>query len=227
MESGRYDNLKRLMASIAGGDRMAAFALRVEFAPELRSAVRRAASSCGRTLPSEEVEAIATDFCTWLITHAAAWRPEGAKPWQWAWAHLTNEVRRNTGFWPLARVEPEEVPADEPLVAVADGEILDTFGRIAESHPRLGPVKHVLDATSTPADVALLLQYAEQAEAGDPSPSHTIAPQFGISPDAARKRVQRARERARLYIAAHPEHAALADLALFAADARSRQRSAA
>ena len=71
MESARRNTLKKLMAAMAAGDPTAAFRLRMMFEPELKAAVRRAAVEVGRALPSDEVEAVATDFCTWLISHAA------------------------------------------------------------------------------------------------------------------------------------------------------------
>ncbi len=75
----------------------------------------------------------------------------------------------------------------------------------------------MLDAVSTaPHDVALLLDLAEQRSAGDPSPSHTVAPRYGLSPDAARKRAQRVRDRAHDFIAAHPEYGDLAELPVLA-----------
>ena len=106
MEAARRNMLKRLMAATAAGDHAAAFALRVTFDAELKAAVRRAAAEVGRALPSEEVEAVATDFCTWLIAHASAWRPDGALPWRWAWAHVTTEVRKNQGYWPVSAAAP-------------------------------------------------------------------------------------------------------------------------
>ncbi len=113
MESGRRNTLKKLMAAMAAGDPTAAFRLRMMFEPELKAAVRRAAVEVGRALPSDEVEAVATDFCTWLIPHAGAWRPDGALPWRWAWAHLTTEVRKNQGYWPLAAADPCDEVADD------------------------------------------------------------------------------------------------------------------
>ena len=145
--------------------------------------MRRAAVEVGRALPSDEVEAVATDFCTWLIPHAAAWRPDGALPWRWAWAHLTTEVRKNQGYWPLAAADP----CDD--VAPRGGR--GRRRRRSARHGRAGsqptspgslPLLSVLEATGTPRDdIALLFDLAEQRHAGDPSPSHTVAPRYGLS----------------------------------------------
>ena len=90
------------------------------------------------------------------------------------------------------------------------------------------PVPRALGATSAaPPDIALLLDLAEQSVAGDPSPSHTIAPRYGISADAVRKRAQRTRDRVHCYIAEHPEYADLAELPLLAKRERPRRRKAA
>ena len=59
------------------------------------------------------------------------------------------------------------------------------------------------------------------------SPSHTVGPRYGLSPDAARKRVQRARDRARDHIEAHPEHADLAELPIFQSRTVRRRKRAA
>lgn len=226
MESGRYDKLTKLMALVAGGDRYAAFRLRLEFDRELKAAVRRAADEVGRKLPSDEVEAVATDFCIWLVTHAGAWRPGGALPWRWAWSHLKASVRSNAGFWPLAAVEPTECEMPEALVAVMDDEdLLDTVARLAAVDERVADLLYVLGAASAaPRDIALLLDLAEQSVAGDPSPSHTVAPRYGLSPDAVRKRAQRTRDKVHGYIADHPEYADLAELPLLAKRDRPRRR---
>jgi hypothetical protein len=228
VESGRRNMLKKLMAAMAAGDHTAAFVLRHRFDAELKAAVRRAAVEVGRALPSDEVEAIATDFCTWLIPHAAAWRPDGALPWRWAWAHLTTEVRKNQGYWPLAAADPCDEMAAEQLVAVVDTDLLDTVTRLAADEPRVAALLTVLEATGTREDdIALLFDLAEQRHAGDPSPSHTVAPRYGLSPDAARKRAQRTRDRVRDFIVDHPEHADLAALPLLAKDQRAPRRRAA
>lgn len=229
VESAKREQLQKLMAAIAAGDRMAPFKLRMAFDTELKAAVRRAGVEVGRALPSDEVEAVATDFCTWLISHAAAWRPDGALPWRWAWAHLTTQVRKNQGYWPLAAADPRDHDIEETTVAagIDDAEILHTFAKASGTHARLARVRQVLEATSGPTDVALLLEYAEQSEAGDPSPSHTISPRYELSPDAVRKRVQRARDRARQHIDGHPEHADLADLPIFGGRMVRRRKRAA
>jgi hypothetical protein len=229
VESGRRNILKKLMAAVAAGDRGAAFVLRVTFDAELKTAVRRAAVEVGRALPSDEVDAVATDFCTWLIAHASAWRPDGALPWRWAWAHLTTEVRKNQGYWPLTAAAPSPDDAeDTTLAAVADdAEVLDTFHRAAVGDDRVARVREVLEATSGGSDIALLLEYTEQAEAGDPSPSHTLGPRYGLSADAVRKRVQRARARAKAHIAPRPELADLGDLPVFGGRTARRRRLAA
>ena len=229
MESGRYDKLTKLMTLVAAGDRNAAFMLRVQFDRELKAAVRRAATDVGRKLPSDEVEAVATDFCTWLVTHAGAWRPGGALPWRWAWSHLKASVRQNQGFWPVTAVEPVEGEAPAALLAVMDDEdLLDTVARLAADDQRVADLLFVLGAASAaPRDIALLLDLAEQSVAGDPSPSHTIAPRYGLSADAVRKRAQRMREKVHGYIAEHPEYASLAELPLLTKREQPRKRRAA
>jgi hypothetical protein len=192
--------------------------LRVQFDGELKAAVRAAAAEVGRRLPNDEVEAVATDFCTWLADHAHAWRPGGALPWRWAWAHLKAEVRRNSGFWPLAVADPrDDQAADQVAAVIDDEELLDTVARLAADEPRVAALLSVLEAVSTsPSDVALLLDLAEQRSAGDPSPSRTVAPRYGLSPEAARKRAQRVRDRAHEFIADHPEYGHVADLPVLA-----------
>ncbi len=229
MQAARQEKLTKLMTWVANGDRAAAFMLRVEFDSELKAAVRAAAAEVGRRLPSDEVEAIATDFCIWLVGHAAAWRAGGALPWRWAWSHLKAEVRHNSGFWPLSLADPRDEAAPDEVVAVIDDQsLLDTVARLAADEPRVAALLSVLEAVSTPPhDVALLLDLAEQRSAGDPSPSHTVAPRYGLSPDAARKRAQRVRDRAHEFIADHPEYSDLAELPVLAKVKRPRKPRAA
>lgn len=229
MKAARQARLTRLMTWVANGDRAAAFMFRVEFDGELKAAVRAAAAEVGRRLPNDEVEAVATDFCIWLVAHAAAWRAGGALPWRWAWSHLKAEVRRNSGFWPLALADPHEEEATEQLEAIIDDQsLLDTVARLAADEPRVAALLSVLEAVSTPPhDVALLFDLAEQHSAGDPSPSRTVAPRYGLSPEAARKRAQRVRDRAHEFIADHPEYGHLAELPVLAKVKRPRKPRAA
>ena len=210
---------------MAAGDRMA-IVRRCE-----SSSTRSCEEPCGRPrprsgarLPSDEVEAVATDFCTWLVEHAGAWRPDGAQPWRWAWAHLTNEVRRNSGFWPLTPAEPHEEEAAEELVGAVDDRAARHLRPASPpASPASPPLVGARRREHSPADVALLLDLAEQRSAGDPSPSHTVAPRYGLSPDAARKRAQRVRDRAHDFIAAHPEYSDLAELPVLAKANRLRK----
>ena len=122
----------------------------------------------------------------------------------------------------------EEEAAEEVVGAVDDPCLLETVARLAAGEPRVAALLSVLDAVSTaPHDVALLLDLAEQRSAGDPSPSHTFVPRDGLSPDAARKRAQRVRDRAHDFIAAHPEYSDLAELPVLAKAKRLRKSRAA
>ncbi len=229
MDAGKRDTLKRLMAAMAAGDRGAIFQLRVVFDVELRGAVRQAATEVGRRLPSDEVEAVATDFCTWLAGHAGAWRPDGALPWRWAWAHLTTEVRKNQGFWPLAAADPcgHEIEDSVALDAPMDDEILCTFERAARSHHRVAQVLEVLEATSDPRDIALDARVHRANRGGRSVAVPHDRPSLRAEPERREKRVQRARDRARAFIAERPELADLTDLPVFSGRRPQRRSEAA
>jgi hypothetical protein len=59
-----------------------------------------------------------------------------------------------------------------------------------------------------------LLDYCIQKDQGDPSPAHTLAERYGVTPDALRQRVCRGRRRLRAVVDADPRFEALSGLAL-------------
>ena len=118
-------------------------------------------------------------------------------------------------------------PLDDHLPAVEDGEtstaasfedsVAATFARLVAEVPLVGLVAEAARQAKVD-DVALycLLDYSIQQDQGDPSPAHTLAERYGVSPETLRKRISRGRSRLRHVVASDPRYAALADFALVA-----------
>ena len=121
MESGRYDKLTKLMTLVAGGDRNAAFMLRLDFDRELKAAVRRAAMLAGST---RDVAALAFAGEQAL----AAVLPDLRKPfpriegmvstvrvyrWQHAWTVFSPGALRHLGYFRAGKID------QHPRVALA------------------------------------------------------------------------------------------------------------
>ena len=61
-----------------------------------------------------------------------------------------------------------------------------------------------------------LLDYRIQQDQGDPSPAHTLAGRYGVTPEALRQRISRGRRRLRHVVRTDPRFAAIADFELVA-----------
>jgi len=212
--------VEALMARLAGGDAAAVFALAEHHGARIAGVVRRHLRACGveATTP-EEVQGLVLDACMELRTVAPAWRPGGALPWWWAERRIRVLVARWVGVHadPLdERGEGAAVPEPPPAPS-REGSLADAFARLVEEDPRVRLVAEAARVARVD-DVALLclLDYRVQQDQGDPSPAHTLAPRYGVSPEALRQRISRGRRRLREVVRTDPRFAALADFELVA-----------
>jgi hypothetical protein len=216
LEPAARERLVAIMGRAAGGDPAAAVSLYSAFGRQIGGCVRHLARTRGgRHLSHDDLDGLTFDACLALASVAGAWRPDGALPWVWGRGRITALVDAAIG--PPTSVftgdemlgpapPPSEAPTDpcSPLVTLHDlAAADDRCELLVEVAGRLGR-----------RDTDVLLQYALQQAAGDPSPSHTIAASTGLAPGAVRKVVSRSRRRLAAAIASDTRYAPLSGIAL-------------
>lgn len=210
-----------LMARMAQGDSAAVFTLAEWHGNRIAGVVRRHLRTCGvdRIAP-DDLRGLVLDACMALYEVAHAWRPGGALPWWWAQGRIFEEVRAWVGVHADsidAATQPLADPTQNAVASVDDEEVAATFARLVREVPVVGLVAEACEAARIEAAAMYcLLEYRIQKDQGDPSPAHTLAPRYGISPDALRQRVSRHTRRLRAVVADEPRFAPLADFVLVA-----------
>jgi len=212
--------VEALMARLAAGDAAAVFALAEHHGGRIAGVVRRHLRACGvESTTPEEVQGLVLDACMELLAVAPAWRPGGALPWWWAERRIRVLVARWVGVHADALDERWEGAglADPPPAPSTEGSLADAFARLVEEDPRVRLVAEAARVARVD-DVALLclLDYRVQQDQGDPSPAHTLAARYGVSPETLRQRISRGRRRLRQVVRTDPRFAALADFELVA-----------
>ena len=213
-------SVEQIMARLAAGDTAAVFALAEHHGNRIAGVVRRQLRSCGvDAVHPDDVRSLVLDACMELLAVAPAWRPGGALPWWWAQGRIRAAVVRWVGVHADALDESWVDPGAEspPPAPSQEDSLAAAFARLVEADPRVRLVAEAAHAARVD-DVALvcLLDYRIQQEQGDPSPAHTLAERYGVSPEALRQRISRGRRRLREVVETDPRFSSLADFALVA-----------
>lgn len=210
------------MARLAAGDPAAIFSLHEHHGHRVAQVVRKQLQACGVVdIRRDDLTGLVLDACMALQQVAAGWRPDGAQPWWWAEGRIRSVVNGWVGVHADSLDDHwSSVDVAEPAVAGVsspDESIAVTFARLVNEVPIVGLVAEAAAAARV-GEAALLcmIDYAVQQRQGDPSPAHTLAPRYGVSPQTMRKRISRDRARIRVVVADNPRFAALADFMLVA-----------
>lgn len=212
--------VEAIMARLAAGDAAAVFTLAEHHGGRIANVIRRHLRECGvDAIAADDLRGLVLDACMELRRVAPAWRPEGALPWWWAAGRIRGLVARWVGVHADALdAHGAEVVGEAPPAAPGQEDSLAaTFARLVDHDPLVRLVAEAAQAARVD-DVALvcLLDYRIQQDQGDPSPAHTLAPRYGITPEALRKRISRGRSRIRHVVRTDPRFAALVDFELVA-----------
>lgn len=206
-----------LMARMAAGDTDAMFELADHHGGRIAGEVRRQLRVCGvERIAPEDLDGLVLDACMALFDVAGAWRSGGAQPWTWAKDRIRGAVRVWVGVHAdsLDNAARGDV-ADAPPLSTVDEAVEATFARLIEEVPLVGLVAEAAAAAQMPEPALYcLLEYGIQQSTGDPSPAHTLAPRYGVSPQTLRKRVSRDRRRLRAVVSSVPRYAAISTMAL-------------
>jgi hypothetical protein len=214
VETQRFERLVEVMARMAGGDRAAVFTLYIEYGDHVAALMRREVRRLGvQHVEPDELDGLVLDGCLALFDSAGSWDPQGgALPWNWAVRRLAAIAQKWVGQH--ADTLDRDVVAAEQLRALGDEpEGLEVFERLAPCHDGCALLIEAFDhGRVRPRDRAILLEVKLQTEAGDPSPSITVARVYGLKPDAVRQIVKRTLDRLRAVAAREPRFAGLIEL---------------
>lgn len=219
-DAGVDVSVEAIMARLAAGDTAAVFTLAEHHGHRVAGVVRRQLTRCGVDhVSGDDLQSLVIDACIELRQVAPAWRPGGALPWWWAEGRIRAVVNGWVGVYAdslddhVGWAETDELPQ---ALSFEDS-VAETFARLVAEVPLVGLVAEAARAAKVD-DIALvcLLDYSIQQDQGDPSPAHTLAERYGLSPETLRKRISRGRSRLKKVVATDPRFAALADFALVA-----------
>lgn len=207
------------MMRIAAGDHAAIFDLFDDYRVRLRATVRRHLRACGVDAPDpDDVDGLALEACLELASVATAWRPDGAMPWIWAGSRVRAVVVRHVGIHADSTDDRPTLVAsiEAPRAAACTESPLDEQFRALAARCE---IVRLFDAARcraglTDDELWAYLRYRMQKAQGDPSPAHTVAPEYGVTPQTMRKRMSRATRRLQTVIERDPEYAALTEYVL-------------
>lgn len=210
-----HEELAAHMAAMAA-DPGRVFAFADRFDRELAAVVRRHLRELGRAdLATDlaEVRGLVLDVAILLSGAAPSWRPGSALPWNWAARAVRSLVANAIGH---ARADVDVDRLDErcsaeaaPLVSAAA--LPTDLASLACTDPRFALLQEALVlAVANPRHRTVHLEYRVQVGLGDPSPSQTVAGQFGLSAANVRQIDRRARLALARLVAGEPRFAPLA-----------------
>lgn len=218
----------RLMAQMAAGDAAAVFAFVAAFGGRLAGAVRRQLFSLGRrevASRTDEVDFLVQSAALALFDRAAGWSPDGALPWVWAERAIRAEVVAYLGH-PSVELDAERIGvgsaatttgAAVPPRRSVDGPGPDDFDELAHRDPTVGLLHEAIGEVANERDRRVHVEYRIQKRSGDASPAHTVAAEFGLTPQNVRQIDSRVRRRLRALVDTDDRFAALRALRWLAA----------
>ena len=201
MDDADQARLDELMGWMAAGDGAATFAFIDEFGGELARVVRSILRTYGRTdllRSPEEVDFLVQSAALVIFDRASAWKPGGAPPWVWARLAIRAAVVRDIGHATVdlddeRGVEATREQEEGPAPAAVDVDLDD----LAARHEGFRRFRHAVACVANERDRHVVEQFLVQQSSHDPSPSHTVAAETGLSSDNVRQIVSRTRRRAR------------------------------
>lgn len=216
MQAGWFEQLTAVMDRLAAGDTTAMEELYLEFGDPIRAALRKEFRSLNVTrVDADDIEGLLLDVVTDLAGRAGSWDASwGVTPWRWARRQVRAIVVRHLGQFtdPLPEGGVPEVEAGP--AAAGDEDALATLDRLVGRDPLVALLLEALGQVARSGQQEIMFQVRLQAAQGDPSPSHTVARERGIKPDAVRQTTKRVLDRVRALTEADPRFAPLADLSL-------------
>lgn len=219
------DEVARLMAQMAAGDPAAVFAFVAAFGGRLAGLVRRQLFSLGRRDVAscrDDVDFLVQSAAFALFDRAPGWSPDGALPWVWAERAIRAEVVAYLGH-PSVELDPERSPVEatspnaRARSAHPSGRGPGDFDELARRDPTVGLLHEAIAEVANERDRRVHVEYGIQKRSGDASPAHTVAAEFGLSPENVRQIDRRVRRRLQALVATDDRFAGLRTLRWLAA----------
>lgn len=213
-------HLVTLMAAMAEGDQGAVFALVADLGHHLAGTVRAQLRSYGRhdlLRDPDEVGGLVYTAAFEILDRAGSWDPDGAPPWVWARNAIRAAVVREIGHASVDLETDLLVDRTDDLGHPDELDELDPFDPRGARDPRLRLLGEALTRSATARDQVVVRQFLLQKAYGDPSPSHTVAHDLGLSPDNVRQIVSRVGRRLRELLAGDDRYRLLGESGWLAA----------
>jgi hypothetical protein len=190
------DDLAAYMAGMAAGDAAHLWRFLECAGDRLGSVVRAVLRDFGHhrlAADPDAVDELVLDAAFLLFDRAGAWRPGGAAPWHWARPAIRAMVAAWLGHRTAELDAERHGSADGPPPSPAP--TAEVFADLARSHPGVAALDQALRIVATPRDRGVVVEFLTQKALGDPSPSHTVAQEMGLSAVNVRQIVTRVRRR--------------------------------
>lgn len=212
------DSLETLMAAMAAGDFAALWTFHELFASKLRAVVLADVRSMCRhdvACDSGRIDSLTADAATVIFERAAGWKPGGAKPWNWAALAIRSMIAAELGHRSVELSDDENGAEAVGTSTVSDADL--TLEHFVSLTAEFEPFMEAWRAVGSERNQEVAWLFRVQKETGDPSPAHTVADEFGISPANARKIHQRHFEKVSEVVASEERFESLRHWEWFAA----------
>lgn len=188
--------LERLMAAMADGDISVTLRFTELFGSRVAAVVRRHLRDLHRPDIAdrrEDVASLVNDAVLVIFDKAAGWSPDGgALPWVWADRAIRAAVVAAIGH-PTVELDPRR--HDQPVHDASSSlDAADCYKTLVGRNDRVKLLDSAIGQVGNDRDRAVFIAYSLQQSLGDPSPAHTVAAEFGLSPANVRQIVHRQRK---------------------------------
>ena len=203
------------MARLAAGDGVALFELLEHFRPRIRATVNRLVQRLGVRVSTATFDELVVEAVLVIQETASGWRPDGgAAPWVWAERRIYRRISAYIGQHAVELDNERDLVA-EPVgssVSAPDEGEWDTLELLAARDARVALLRSALFEVTTMRDRTILLAYEALKTDGDPSPSHTLATELGLTPANVRQIVRRTKVKVDNLVRTDERYAAIRDL---------------
>ncbi len=218
------DPLNQMMSGMASGDLAWLWAFHETFEGRLRGVVLRHLRSMGRhdvAADRARVAELVVDASMVIFDRASGWHRGAAMPWNWAGLAIRSQIaaelgHRTTEFSDTDGGDMNNGEVSARPRAVVDPAV-DSLTRLAERFPPVRLLRDAFESVGSLRNQQIAWLFRVQKIEGDPSPAHTVAAEFGITPVNARKIHQRHWDRVQTVVLADERYSSLRGLDWFAA----------
>lgn len=191
--------LPELMARLAIGDGVAVFELLEGYRVQIRATVARLLRRLEARADVALFDELVVEAVLVVAEVAGSWRVDGgALPWVWAERRIYGRIAAYVGQYAVEfdgeRDGAADASATNTAVAIEENE-WETLAALAARDERVALLHAALAEVTTMRQRMILLAYEALKSDGDPSPSHTLAAEFELTPANVRQIVRRTKVR--------------------------------